>query len=75
MRRISGLALAASAVLVIGGLVPPAAASMPADGSTAPALAVLKSVLGGQPEPFDLAKASTGKVVVLYFFPQAFSEG
>jgi len=52
-----------------------ASAAMPGDGSPAPSVPPLQSVLGGTYEPFDLKAASTGKTVVLYFFPKAFTEG
>lgn len=52
-----------------------ARAAMPSDGSPAPAVPPLQSVVGGTYEPFDLKAASTGKTVVLYFFPKAFTEG
>lgn len=48
---------------------------MPSDGAPAPAVPPLQSVLGGTYEPFDLKAASTGRTVVLYFFPKAFTEG
>jgi len=50
-------------------------AAMPADGSPTPSVPTLQSVLGGKYEPFNLKAASKGKTVVLYFFPQAFTEG
>lgn len=52
-----------------------ASAAMPSDGAPAPAIPTLQSVAGGTYEPFDLKAASTGKTVVLYFFPKAFTEG
>ena len=54
---------------------PAAHAAMPADGSPAPAVPTLQSVIAGKYEPFDLKTASAGKTIVLYFFPQAFTEG
>lgn len=65
---ICALALVATAAL-------PARASMPQAGSDAPTIPVLQSVIGGAYEPFDLKAASSGKAVVLYFFPEAFTSG
>jgi hypothetical protein len=65
--------LAAPALLLGAGTG--ARAAMPSDGSPAPAVPPLQSVLGGSYEPFDLKAASTGHTVVLYFFPKAFTEG
>ena len=62
------------ATLMIAG-VAAARAAMPQDGTPAPAVPTLQSVIGGNYEPFDLKTASTGKTVVLYFFPKAFTEG
>ena len=63
----------AATLVLIGATA--ARSAMPADGSPAPAVPALQSVLAGKYEPFDLKAASTGKTVVLYFFPQAFTEG
>jgi len=52
-----------------------ARAAMPGDGAPAPAIPTLQSVVAGTYQPFDLKAASTGKTVVLYFFPKAFTEG
>ena len=70
------VAVAAIVVSAAGG---PSAQPSPAPekldiGSTAPA-AVGQSVFGGKVEKFDLAAAAAKRPVVLYFFPQAFSEG
>lgn len=43
-------------------------------GATAPKT-VLKSVIGGKVESYDLQAAAAKKPVVLYFFPEAFSAG
>lgn len=63
---------------IVLGLVLAAAstarAAMPSDGSPAPAVPSLQSVIGGDYEPFDLKAASTGTTVVLYFFPKAFTQ-
>ena len=48
-------------------------AAMPSDGSPAPSVPPLQSVIGGNYEQYDLKADSTGKTVVLYFFPQAFT--
>jgi hypothetical protein len=71
---VSGLVV--TCMLVLGAPSPPArAADMPQDGAAAPSVPVLQSVFGGADEPFDLKTASTGKTIVLYFFPKAFTEG
>jgi cytochrome oxidase Cu insertion factor (SCO1/SenC/PrrC family) len=67
-------ATALAALFTVAGAAASRAA-MPADGSPAPAVPTLQSVLAGNYEPFDLKAASTGKTIVLYFFPQAFTEG
>ena len=51
-----------------------AGAPMLQDGTTVPPVPVLQSVAGGEYEPFDLKAASSGKTLVLYFFPKAFTE-
>ncbi|HME82892.1 MAG TPA: hypothetical protein VKF82_12580 [Candidatus Eremiobacteraceae bacterium] len=63
-------------VLALGGPgVRAQAQDMPQDGAAAPSVPVLQSVIDGGFEPFDLKTASTGTTIVLYFFPQAFTEG
>lgn len=44
------------------------------EGSVAPNI-VGQSVLDGKTVPFDLKNELSKKIVVLYFFPQAFSAG
>jgi hypothetical protein len=74
-RRILIGGLLAAASLGLGGQVRAAAeAPMLQDGATVPAVPVLQSIAGGNAEPFDLKAASTGKTLVLYFFPKAFTE-
>jgi len=75
MRILTHAAVAAATVALVCALGSSALASMPADGARAPAIPVLQSVFDGGYEPFDLAKASAGRTVVLYFFPKAFTEG
>lgn len=69
---------------LVGALLAPAlavelasavSAAMPQDGAATPAVPVLQSVVDGGYQPFDLAVASRGTTVVLYFFPKAFTEG
>jgi hypothetical protein len=73
--RVSFLEVVPVALVLLLGAGTGARAAMPSDGSPAPAVPPLQSVLGGKYEPFDLKAASTGKMVVLYFFPKAFTEG
>lgn len=74
MRKVHLLSVALA--LALGcGLASPAQAAMPADGAPAPPIPVLQSVIGGEYQAFDLAAASSGKTLVLYFFPEAFTEG
>jgi hypothetical protein len=75
MRIVTHAAAAAMAIALVCALRSSALASMPADGARAPAIPVLQSVFDGTYGPFDLAKASAGRTVVLYFFPKAFTEG
>lgn len=49
-------------------------AGMLPDGSVAPNV-VGQSVVDGKTVPFDLKNELSKKIVVLYFFPQAFSAG
>jgi len=63
----------AFAVTLLAAASLPALASMPEAGADAPAIPVLQSVADGSYQAFDLKVASTGKAVVLYFFPQAFT--
>lgn len=67
------LALALVALAIVAVATLPVRAAMPQPGSAAPTVPVLASVVGGSYEPFDLGAASTGKAIVLYFFPEAFT--
>lgn len=71
----SSLAGLCAALTFLFGAGSGAQAAMPSDGSPAPAVPPLQSVLDGKYETFDLKMASTGHIVVLYFFPKAFTEG
>jgi hypothetical protein len=73
--RLSILAAIPAVLVVLLGAGNGARAAMPSDGSPAPAVPPLQSVVGGKYESFDLKAASTGHTVVLYFFPKAFTEG
>jgi hypothetical protein len=74
IRRSFWVAIPAVLVLVLAA-GSGARAAMPSDGSPAPTVPPLQSVLGGEYGSFDLKAASTGHTVVLYFFPKAFTEG
>ena len=69
------VAAAALLVLALTGAHGAAVSAMPADGTAVPEIPLLQSVLGGAYGPFDLKAASTGKTIVLYFFPKAFTSG
>lgn len=76
IRRILVAGLLVTALLGLGSLARAAQqAPMLQDGAAVPEVPVLQSVIGNNPEPFDLKTASTGKTLVLYFFPKAFTEG
>lgn len=73
--RLSIVAGTLAALVVLLGAGSAARAAMPSDGSPAPTVPPLESVVGGMYVTFDLKAASTGQTVVLYFFPKAFTEG
>ena len=75
MKVLAHAASGATTLALMCALGSSALASMPADGARAPVIPVLQSVSDGTYESFDLAKASAGRTVVLYFFPKAFTEG
>lgn len=53
---------------------PAATTAGPGVGAVAPRVA-LQSVVGGEPEAFDLQAAAAKRPIVLYFFPKAFTAG
>jgi hypothetical protein len=66
-----------AAVALAGVALSPhaAAAKGPAAAGAVAPKTVLKSVIGGKVETYDLQAAASKRPVVLYFFPQAFSSG
>ena len=73
MIRPPSLVLALAALLSASLAGGPAAAALP-QGAHAPAL-VTQGALAGRTFTFDLARALRRGPVVLYFFPQAFTQG
>ncbi|HZV80133.1 MAG TPA: hypothetical protein VFF60_11050 [Candidatus Binatus sp.] len=60
-------------LLVVSAQAIRADEAMLQDGATVPSVPTLQSVIGGSEAPFDLKQASSGRTLVLYFFPKAFT--